>query len=315
MKVSVCIPVYNVENLIERCARSLFEQTLKDGIEFIFVDDCSPDESIDVVKRALEEYPERQTQVKFLRNARNSGQALSREAAVAVARGEYVTFCDADDWVDGDLYEKMYAEASGRNLDVVVCKTREETPDGKLIDSYLPQSKSVRQFIEGQFHQNGFNSLCNKLIRRNVIQLKDPVMMSKRACGEDLLMIVQYLLKARSIGFVDAAYHYIQSGSSSSMSKYYDFDEAVFRVRAFEKLLRNYPACVVHYKHIHLLEAFKHHVFCGRDYRKLWPEVNNLRSILSDRLLNGRRKFILCAARVAYGPLAWIVAQVRRSRA
>ena len=77
-KVSVIIPVYGVEKYIERCARSLFEQTL-DDIEYLFIDDCTPDRSIEVLKSILEEYPNRKEQVIIHRMEQNSGQAAVRK--------------------------------------------------------------------------------------------------------------------------------------------------------------------------------------------------------------------------------------------
>ena len=109
-KVSICIAVYNVEKYIEQCVRSLFEQTL-DDLEYIFVDDASPDASIDVLLRVLEDYPHRKNQVKLLRHETNQGVAVARKDAIAAATGEYIIHCDPDDWVDLDMYEKLYVKA------------------------------------------------------------------------------------------------------------------------------------------------------------------------------------------------------------
>ena len=76
-KVSIIIPVYGVEKYIERCARSLFEQTL-DDIEYLFIDDSTPDRSIDILKRVLENYSHRKSQVNIHRREQNSGQAIVR---------------------------------------------------------------------------------------------------------------------------------------------------------------------------------------------------------------------------------------------
>ena len=119
-KVSVIIPVYGVENYIERCARSLFEQTL-DDIEYLFIDDCTPDQSIKVLQQLLEEYPQRKHQVIIHRMEHNSGQAAVRKWGMQNATGEYVIHCDSDDWVDLDMYRAMYEKAKSDNSDFVVC--------------------------------------------------------------------------------------------------------------------------------------------------------------------------------------------------
>ena len=119
-KISVIVPVYNVEKYIERCARSLFEQTLED-IEYLFIDDCTQDRSIDILLQVLEEYPNRKQQVLIHHMARNSGQAIVRKWGMMNASGEYVIHCDSDDWVDNELYYLMYDKAISEQLDVVIC--------------------------------------------------------------------------------------------------------------------------------------------------------------------------------------------------
>ena len=96
VSVSVIVPVYNAEEYIERCARSLFEQTL-DSIEYIFVNDCTPDNSMLVLQNVLNEYPNREQQVRIINFEKNKGAAASRKAGVAMAKGEWIFFSDSDD--------------------------------------------------------------------------------------------------------------------------------------------------------------------------------------------------------------------------
>ena len=119
-KVSVIVPVYGVEKYIERCDRSLFEQTLED-IEFIFVDDCTPDKSIEILKNVLEDYPLRKKQVLIISHEKNMGLPIARQSGLKVASGDYIIHCDSDDWVDTTMYEKMYNKAIEDGSDVVVC--------------------------------------------------------------------------------------------------------------------------------------------------------------------------------------------------
>lgn len=97
-KVSVIIPVYGVEKYIERCVRSLFEQTL-DDIEYIFVDDCCLDRSIEILDNVIKEYPNRRTDIKIVHHKENKGLAQARQSGIKVATGEYFVHCDSDDWV------------------------------------------------------------------------------------------------------------------------------------------------------------------------------------------------------------------------
>lgn len=122
-KVSVIVAVYNVEPYVERCAHSLFNQTL-DDIEYIFVDDCSPDNSIEIIKKTLNCYPHRKKQVKFIHHETNQGQAGARTTGMKAATGEYMIHCDPDDWVELNMYELMYNAAhpiGSPPIDVVLC--------------------------------------------------------------------------------------------------------------------------------------------------------------------------------------------------
>ena len=109
-KVSIITPVYNAGPYIERCARSLFGQTL-DSLEYIFVNDCTPDNSMEVLAAVMEEYPERKPHVKILNHTVNTGQSGARKDGMAIASGEFIIHCDADDWVDLDTYERLYNKA------------------------------------------------------------------------------------------------------------------------------------------------------------------------------------------------------------
>ena len=117
-KLSVIIPVYKAEKFIERCCVSLFEQTL-DNIEYIFVDDCSPDNSVNKIREIVARYPEREPMVKILSHSPNRGVSFSRQQGLEAATGEFVIHCDSDDWVDQDMYESAYKAAIDNDADVV----------------------------------------------------------------------------------------------------------------------------------------------------------------------------------------------------
>lgn len=121
VKISVCIAVYKVELYIEQCVRTLFEQTMQEGIEFIFVNDCTPDRSIEILKQVLEEYPHRKPWVKIIDHPENCGVGKARRTAVENASGAYIIHCDPDDWVELDMYETMYNEAVKNDADMVYC--------------------------------------------------------------------------------------------------------------------------------------------------------------------------------------------------
>ena len=114
-KVSVIVPIYNVEEYLAECLDSLLHQTI-DSIEVVMVDDGSPDNSAVIAKEYAEKYP---NFVYYYKE--NGGLGSARNFGVKQARGEYITFVDSDDIVDDDLYEKMYYRANKDNSDMAIC--------------------------------------------------------------------------------------------------------------------------------------------------------------------------------------------------
>ena len=98
MKVSILVPIYGVEHYIEQCARSLFEQSYSD-IEYIFVNDCTPDSSMDILKQVLSIYPNRKSQVRIIEHEHNQGLGAARLTATKAATGEAVMHVDSDDYI------------------------------------------------------------------------------------------------------------------------------------------------------------------------------------------------------------------------
>ena len=210
--VSVIIPVYKVEPYMARCARSLFGQTLPD-LEFLFIDDCSPDRSIDVMREVLEEFPERKDQVVVYRMPRNSGQAAVRMQGLSIARGEYVIHCDSDDYVDVNAYAILYGKAKAEDLDVVTCNLATVKQDGRLIETVPGECTSVARMLEGKVR---WNLVC-RLTRRSLCEgLTAPV----SDMGEDMVVSVQTQLRARRTGHVDKTlYFYCLRGDSITLAE------------------------------------------------------------------------------------------------
>ena len=163
-KVSIIIPVYGVEKYIERCAISLFEQTL-DDIEYIFVNDCTPDRSIEILKDVLNRFPNRVSQVHILNMPYNSGQAAVRKLGIENATGEYIIHCDSDDWVELTAYEKLYKCAITNNSDIVFCDFFKS--DGNK-NTYISRPVNVqsKNLVIKSVSQKALWSLWGTLARR-----------------------------------------------------------------------------------------------------------------------------------------------------
>ena len=135
--VSVIIPVYASERHIEQCARSLMDQSMQNGIEFIFVNDCSPDRTMDILQSVLLDYPSRKDQITVINHSRNLGAVQSRKDGALVAKGEYVLCCDHDDWMEKEMVSRLYEATGNGQADMVECGFFRYRQN-KRIGIYLP---------------------------------------------------------------------------------------------------------------------------------------------------------------------------------
>ena len=218
-KVSVIVPVYGVEQYIERCARSLFEQTL-DDMEFIFVDDCTPDRSIEVLNRVLEEHPHRKNQVKIVSHENNLGLPFARQSGLKVASGDYIIHCDSDDWVDVTMYEKMYNKAIEEGSDIVVCDYYES--DGTVHSWKTQEIPAVpKRFLEKILYHIVPPAVWNKLIRRSCYN--HAIQFPSENMGEDLALMTQIVYYSEQISYVqEPLYYYFLNMASISKNPSYD---------------------------------------------------------------------------------------------
>ena len=208
-KVSVIVPVYGVEKYIERCARSLFEQTL-DDIEYIFVDDCTPDKSIEILESIIEEYRLRFTEekknVRIERMPTNSGQAVVRRHGIQLATGDYIIHCDSDDWVDVDMYRLMYEKAIEEKSNIVVCDYVVHNGKDKVFYSTGCFNKDGRSFLNDLMYQRIGCSLCNKLIESGLY--KNIEYYPTGAMAEDMVLMLQMCYFCSSVSYINRGFYY-----------------------------------------------------------------------------------------------------------
>lgn len=212
-KVSVIVLVYKVEKYIERCVRSLFSQTMQD-IEYIFVNDCTPDNSIQVLQSVIDKYPYRKPYVKIISHKKNKGAGMARNTGLAATTAPYVIFCDGDDWVEANMYESMYDKACKEDADIVMCDYYEETQGKRIYCSQNPfqyKGDIIEQMLVGKLH----SSVCGALVRKSLYDdnhIQFPLGISM---WEDLCTSVKLHYFAHRIAYVkDAFYHYVQYNSS-----------------------------------------------------------------------------------------------------
>lgn len=170
IKVSIIVPIYNAEQYIKKCAKCLLEQTLND-IEILFIDDCTPDGSVNVIERLLELYPNREKQVKIIHNDNNQGPLLSRINGILQAKGEYVTFVDSDDWVDTIAFEYLYEEAIQKNAECLIYGyQRHFTNRVELCERVFPEKNGL-EFLSN-IYKHPFEFFMWGVLLKNNVALK-----------------------------------------------------------------------------------------------------------------------------------------------
>ncbi len=274
-KVSVIIPIYNVERFIKRCAESLMKQTLND-MEFIFVDDCSSDNSIDILKRIVEEYPNRNVSV--LKQPVNRGVSAARELALSKATGKYIGFCDSDDWVDIDMYEKLVKLAELSSADIVGCGFILHTRN-KIEECKFPSNHDNKGFIFSPHCFGGiYGALWNKLIRRDFFCLYDKKMWKGIAMWEDSCMLTPLRLHSSKTVFIDEClYHYNVNTNSMttkfSIKKVNDAIEATKRLEYYflTEGLTEEAASLVSFLKIASKEVLLR--FPRKEYIRMWKKI------------------------------------------
>lgn len=216
-KLSVTIPIYNVEKYIERCARSLFEQTLED-IEFIFVNDCTPDQSMQILREVLTEYPARIPCVKIVEHDVNYGLSTTRNTGIDAASGEYIICCDSDDWVEPEMYQTLYNKAIEDDADIVGMDFYVERKDGTHYCSQL-FPKNVKDCIHYSLQGRLQCVLWNKLVKRELYvkyKIREPDGINM---WEDVATIIQLYFFSKKITYLPVAYyHYNRTNEQSYMN-------------------------------------------------------------------------------------------------
>lgn len=234
LNISVIVPVYNVAQHISKCVKSLLNQSIAESIEFIFVNDDSNDNSIEVLETtlALDEYKHLTSQIKIVQHNENLGLNQARRTGLNHAKGRYITFCDSDDWIDTTLYQDLYEEACKHDLDIVGCDFIREYNNGKnkRINLYYNDSTIIiRKLLRGTSDCSG--SVCTRLVRRDLyiscIGNDEP----RLSMYEDLLTSIRLHLRTNRVGKItNSCYHYRTYMGSMSSTINIDFVESSLKV-------------------------------------------------------------------------------------
>lgn len=213
-KISIIIPIYNVQTYLRKCLDSVCHQTYK-NLEIICVDDCSTDNSLAI----LQEYAAQDKRIRIIPHNKNKGLAEARQSGIDIATGVYIGFVDSDDWVDGDYFEKMLQKAKQDKTDIVI-NSNILVHEGEKI---YPQNFQGHNLLQRRIYANPaqliekfYCVVWNKLFRADFLKRRQysiPV----RSTHEDVFFHYTTFAFAQNVSFFDgAAYHYLHRTTSLS---------------------------------------------------------------------------------------------------
>ena len=234
------VPIYDVSAYIEKSVRSLLEQSYS-NIEYIFINDCSSDDSEIKLCRIIEEFPERRNKIKVITNEQNLGSATTRNIGLDMARGKYVMFADSDDWISCDYVESMVHQIESGSDDIVYCDYFESYDNNeKLInqDYGVDNVECIRSMLGGGMH----GSTCNKIYRRSFLFKSKQRFVEGSDLFEDVSWNIRLFACTTKISYIPKAfYHYVQYNSNSIIKSMASSEKK--RDRAMQRIENVRVAC------------------------------------------------------------------------
>ena len=235
ISVSLILPIYNTEQFIERCLRSVFEQTFE-NVEYILINDCTPDKSIEVSERVIKQYPDRK--VSIVNNQKNIGLAGVRNIGIKMAKGEYIIFIDSDDYVEPAMLEEMYHKAKVSSADIVIADYYVNYPQKQIYKKQVAPStgtECARWILSGRLH----SSNSNKLIKRELYLNNNISFIEGINMWEDMSTIARICYLANKVAYLPQAYlHYVQYNSNSYTTNI--TEKSLLDIQAVISILRDF---------------------------------------------------------------------------
>ena len=245
MKVTLAVPVYGVESYIEKCAVSLFEQTYS-NIEYLFINDCTPDKSVEIIQKTLEQYPGRKKQVRLINQPENKGCPAARNLAIRLATGDFIFHVDADDYLEKDAISLLVSEQLVTGADIVAANYLIETPNETRLMRYCDISKTKEEIVKDCLDDKAGQSVWSILVRKQLYIDYNIKADESYHVGEDWQVSPLLLYHANKIAYVDkVVYHYqlsrpnsitITSQDSVSRKK----DQLICYVKTMNRLLDSF---------------------------------------------------------------------------
>lgn len=288
IRVSICVPVYGAEKFMEKCARSLFEQTYE-HIEYVFVNDCTPDRSIDIIREVMEDYPQRKASVRIVEHEHNKGLSASRHTGVLNATGDYIFHFDDDDYLELDAISQYVACAQKTGADMVMADYIWVFQD-KAIRHHDTVPEDKKEYVRRLLTRKSTIQIWGRLIRRQFILDNDLFAPDGLDLSEDYVLIPVMAYKAAKVAKVDAAlvnYVRYNTASGSTVVRRRGLETTVRALELLDDFFSGIPDAADYADAIQVAKLHNKVTLYGlaakADYdfvRPLYPEVSVWRSPL-----------------------------------
>lgn len=256
-KISIIVPVYNVERYVDRCLKSLINQTLQD-IEIIIVNDGSQDKSEEIIEKYVRE---NQNKIKYYEKP-NGGLSSARNYGLEFAKGEYIAFLDSDDYVESNMYEEMYNLAKKENADMVECDYIWEWEFGKKIFDKRREYKTKEDMMK-----KPRVIAWNKIYKRELIN-KYKIRFPEDLIYEDLDFFLKLLPHLNKISYINKYFvHYIQREDSIT-NKQTEKIENIFKI--LDNIFDYYKEQNIYYKYEKELKYMSRRILLGSSLRRIF---------------------------------------------
>lgn len=223
--ISIIMPAYNSEKIIASSIQSILGQTLNE-IELIVIDDCSTDNTVEKIRKIQQQ----DNRVRLIQQPENRGPGAAKNVGLKEAVGEYIAFCDADDWIEKDMLKELFEKVQKEGADVVVSGffLDECTETGELLkraklsmENYVATSeREVAELVSGIDTSKLYAYACNKIYKSSIIK-KNNVNFSDKLFGEDYDFNMKFFTNAQSAAVVpECYYHYIKMNKDSLTERF-----------------------------------------------------------------------------------------------
>lgn len=259
-RISIIVPIYNAEKFLNKCIKSVLKQTFKD-FELILVNDGSTDKSLEICDR----YAKNDKRIKLI-NKKNEGSVLARKRGIREAKGDYVIFVDADDWISINALEVINEEINRNYADVIVFNYYKVLKKLSFIKRknrsfYFEKAKSIyegkeikEKLVTAYFHGHPFPAnIWGKVYKRECLDITEKYVKNIKFLGDDLYVNMEILLNVKKVSLINEALYFYRTGGNTSKYMPYFFNDIIEGYKSQKQVLNEYCFKEEHYGGISIM--------------------------------------------------------------